>query len=1818
MALILWPLINPKCKLSTTLRSIVRLLVRGFTPPRKRPRPCGWSVERMEARIVLSTLTLPIARPRTEVYDAGRQLMYFTNTTTIERFDIQTQTLLAPWNIGGVDLGDGDITPDGQFLYVTEFVAVGGNAIIRKIDLDTGVATAIVVQPNSTSGIYDVIIGANGFGFVTLTNPTPGLTPIYQLNLANDTFSPRPDALGSGPNGQVSYFTYMHRSGDRRLTYFAEEPSPVGHTFLYDALTDSFTAERDQGASSQAKSLNRDSTLIASVITNSNIQIYDTNLQLVTTLAAAGADGPNSFDPARDILYVISQTTDQILAIDTHTWATLFTIPYPENIWNFGRLYADSAPYLFYTADPFVYEYTLPTLINIEDSDGQQNPAANAYVDAAIITEGDSGTKTATMTIALSAPNSQTITISYATADDTASAGSDYQTTSGTVTFLPNQTRNTISIPIIGDTNAEPDEIFNVTLSNPVNAFIFQSVAQVIIKNDDSGVPPSLTDLEPTVTFLENDVNAAGQIIDSNVTFTDPDTPSLNGGNLVVTFTAGGGAQDQLGIRNQGNLAGQIGVSGANVTYGGVPFATFTSNGQLTVSFTSNAATPAAIEALIENVTYRNTSDAPVISRDLSFVVTDGFGTPSKPAATTISITTEDDPPTITAISNQTIAEDTSVLVSFTVGDDQSSNASLLVSVTSSNHNLLPDANAVLGGSGAARNVTLTPLPNQTGSSTITLTVNDGGLITTRTFQLIVNPVDDGPTISQISDQIANEDVATSALPFTVGDIDTPLASLTVSATSSVPTLVLQSGFQFGGSGAARTLKITPAANQTGSSTITVTVSDGTTTASMSFLLTVNPVADAPTISHIPNRNTNEDTPTPALAFTIGDADSPLGSLTVSAATSDPSLVTVSNLVLAGSGTSRTLTVTPQPGVTGIVTITLTVSDGALTSQDSFTLTIVPVDDAPTISHIDGQTIAEDTATLPLDFTIGDSDTPLATLVVTATSSNAALVPNGNLVISGSGANRTITATPIQNATGNTTITVSVSDGNTSTVSSFLLIIFDVNDAPTISDISNLAINEDQSTPAMPFTVADEETATASLVISVTSSNPALVPNANLIIGGGAGGNRTLTVTPLADQSGTALITVSVSDGVSTVQDTFTLTVNAVNDAPTITGLQGQTINEDASTGPLPFTVGDVDSALGNLTVTASSSNQLLVPNGNLILTGIGSVRSIAVSPAANQFGSATITVTVSDGLASVNTSFLLTVSPVNDSPTISDVSDQSTTEDFAMAAIPVTLSDVETSATSLLLTATSSNPALVLNSSILVTGSGATRMVSITPVANQFGTATITLTVSDGTATASDTFVLTVSPVNDAPTISGLNNLTIQEDAVTSSLFVFVNDVESPAESLTLTGTSSNPALVPNANLVFSGTGSERSFVITPLANQSGATTITLTVSDGDKTTTTMFLLTVTEISDAPTISQIPGQTIDEDHPTAALSFTIGDGETPANNLVVTATSSNPALIPVGNIVFGGTGANRTVTVTPVSNQFGFSILTIHVNDGGVTTTTSFVVVVNSVNDAPAITLGSDQVVLEDAAPVIETGWASGIATGPTNESDQQLQIMVTTDHPELFSIPPAISITGTLTYTLAPNISGQATVTVTVQDDGGTANGGANASVQSFEITVTAVDDPLAFYNSQPVRQYVRGRTPFMIDPNLGAHDVDNPNLDFSGGQLVVSIGSGISKKDILSLPKGKKKTLAASEIAAIKTNVFFHGQQIATLQGGKKSVPLQIQLGNDVSEATVNALLKSLTFKARGKQSPNSTRSIHIELHDAANTEHAENVNTIQTQT
>lgn len=359
----------------------------------------------------------------------------------------------------------------------------------------------------------------------------------------------------------------------------------------------------------------------------------------------------------------------------------------------------------------------------------------------------------------------------------------------------------------------------------------------------------------------------------------------------------------------------------------------------------------------------------------------------------------------------------------------------------------------------------------------------------------------------------------------------------------------------------------------------------------------------APSITSVSNRTTPEDTATSSIPFTVGDAETGAGSLVVSASSSNTAVVanTTAGLTLGGSGSSRTLVVTPQPDASGAATITLTVSDGSLTASTSFTVTVTSVNDAPVVSAISPRTTGENQP-IAVPFTVSDAETSAASLLVQASSSNPAIVASSGIVLGGSGGSRVVTLTPVTNAVGETTITLSVSDGSLTTPRTFVLTVNNVDDAPVFVALPPLVSTTVGAPASVTVTIADEDSAPAALSLTVASANAVLLPPGGITVTpmGSSATSRTFQVglTPSSGQSGTSALTFTAGDGSSTTvaQVAFSVTTSVgAPDPPTsgtatATGTSVRFAWTPALTGTAPtsFSI-EIGTAAGTTTLPVQS-----------------------------------------------------------------------------------------------------------------------------------------------------------------------------------------------------------------------------------------------------------------------------------------------------------------------------------------------------------------------------------------------------------------------------------------------------------------------------------------------------------------------------------------------------------------------------------------------------------------------------------------------------
>ncbi|MBI2504842.1 MAG: DNRLRE domain-containing protein [Candidatus Latescibacteria bacterium] len=216
---------------------------------------------------------------------------------------------------------------------------------------------------------------------------------------------------------------------------------------------------------------------------------------------------------------------------------------------------------------------------------------------------------------------------------------------------------------------------------------------------------------------------------------------------------------------------------------------------------------------------------------------------------------------------------------------------------------------------------TLFVTPKAPGTATITLSAEDGrGGSVSLSFAVQVN---NPPTLAAIPDQILDEDHASGIIALELGDAETAADSLTLSARSDNSVLLPSSGMALGGSGASRTLKLTPAADQSGSATLTLTVSDGSDSTTLTFALKVNPIDDPPVVT----------TPIPSQTLALDQAGLFSIDLSAPAVFADPEGDTLSYAASSSDTAVVAVTLSGQvlflvPRAAGSASLTLSADDG--------------------------------------------------------------------------------------------------------------------------------------------------------------------------------------------------------------------------------------------------------------------------------------------------------------------------------------------------------------------------------------------------------------------------------------------------------------------------------------------------------------------------------------------------------------------------------------------------------------------------------------------------------------------------------------------------------------------------------------------------------------------------------------------------------------------------------------------------------------------------------------------------------------------------
>lgn len=413
--------------------------------------------------------------------------------------------------------------------------------------------------------------------------------------------------------------------------------------------------------------------------------------------------------------------------------------------------------------------------------------------------------------------------------------------------------------------------------------------------------------------------------------------------------------------------------------------------------------------------------------------------------------------------------------------------------------------------------------------------VDGSGAVTLGLIWSFSTPGNFAPTITGIANQTTARDTALPALAFTIGDDSTAVAGLQVTARSSNPVLLPESGITLGGSGADRTVQVTPAVGQTGVGIVSIRVSDGARATEEHFSVSVTGPLEL-ILSTTADAGIKE-TPAPVDAsktttYVGTGGNSPR---------IDRSVVFVFQLPDLGA--------TSEPFAAVSFTFNYSAKTGTLQANDLYGL---GRRSSPTVVAGDyhGQTTALD----PTDATLLQrnilNDGTAFGLISPSSAGQGALRDYLNAqYASGAGIGEYVflrlNTAGKRDAIDRATLTMS-EGGQTSPTDTRPRISFTrtlANQAPTISRIDDQTITRDASLPALVFVIDDDITDPDSLQVSAQSSNTLLLPQSGVALGG-SGKNRTIQLSPAAGKTGIASVTISVADGAAVTQETFTLTVS--------------------------------------------------------------------------------------------------------------------------------------------------------------------------------------------------------------------------------------------------------------------------------------------------------------------------------------------------------------------------------------------------------------------------------------------------------------------------------------------------------------------------------------------------------------------------------------------------------------------------------------------------------------------------------------------------
>jgi hypothetical protein len=448
------------------------------------------------------------------------------------------------------------------------------------------------------------------------------------------------------------------------------------------------------------------------------------------------------------------------------------------------------------------------------------------------------------------------------------------------------------------------------------------------------------------------------------------------------------------------------------------------------------------------------------------------------------------------------------------------------------------------------------------------------------------------------------------------------------------------------------------------------------------------------------------------------------------------------------------------------------------------------------------------------------------------------------------------------------------------------------------------------------------------------------------------------------------LTVLSTDEGGKTLSRSFIINVADVNEAPTVANaIADQTFAEDSTLNfQITSSVFKDADAGDSLTYTASLSSGANLPSW---LSFDAATRTFSGTPDNGDVGAIDVMITATDGSSeSVSDAFTITIANTNDAPTLANaISNQIIAEDsafnFRLASNVFTDADAGDSLT---YTASLSSGAALPS---WLSFNAATQTFSGTPTNSDVGTIDVIATATDsGSQRISDTFSITITNTNDAPSVANaVSNQTFAEDSTFN--FQLASNVfsdEDEGDSLSYAATLLSEAALPSW-LSFNTT--TQTFSGTPTNADVGAIDVMITATDGSsESVSDAFTITIANTNDAPTLANaISNQTIAED---SAFNFQLASNVfadvDQGDSLNYSATLASGADLPSW---LSFNAATKTFTGTPANSDVGTSDVTVTATDSGSESISdTFSITITNTNDAPSVANAvPDQTFAEDSA---------------------------------------------------------------------------------------------------------------------------------------------------------------------------------------------------------------------------------------------------------